>query len=229
MESLGQGYRALVIGASGGIGGALAGALARDPRCGEVATLSRRRDGFDLIDEAGVAAAAERLGGEFHLILCATGALVIDGAGPEKALRQMTPETMMAQFAVNALGPALVLKHFAPRLTRRERAVMAVLSARVGSIGDNRLGGWISYRTAKAAVNQILRTAAVEVARSHPQAVLAALHPGTVATALSEPFAAGRDRRTPEESAAAMLSVLDALPAEATGGFLAHDGQPIPW
>ncbi|WP_061931912.1 SDR family NAD(P)-dependent oxidoreductase [Aureimonas sp. AU22] len=229
LPSLPDGYRAIVFGASGGIGGAVVSALEKDPRCAGVTGLSRG-DGFDLEDEASIAAAAGRLDGrEFELLFDATGALVIDGRGPEKALRALDPAVMARQFAVNAIGPALILKHFVPLLPRGRRALFATLSARVGSIGDNHLGGWISYRAAKAALNQIVRTAAVEVARTRPDAVLAALHPGTVATRLSDPFAGSRDRLTPDASAAALLAVLDGLAAERSGCFLAYDGRPIEW
>lgn len=229
MTSLSPGYRAIVIGASGGIGSAIAEALAADPNCGELIRLSRRDDGLDVTDEVSVAQAAERLEGPFQLVFCATGGLTIDGVGPEKALRQISADTMMKQFALNALGTALVLKHFSPKLDRRNRSLMGFLSARVGSIGDNRLGGWISYRSAKAALNQIVRTAAVELARTHPETVLAALHPGTVATSLTEGYAAGHSRMPPAESADALLSVLDGLKSGHSGGFFAHDGSAIEW
>ncbi|WP_279482534.1 SDR family NAD(P)-dependent oxidoreductase [Aureimonas sp. SK2] len=229
LPSLSEGYRALVFGATGGIGRAIVEALQSDPRCGSLTGLSRR-DGFDLEDEASIAAAAERLGGQtFDLLFDATGALTIDGTGPEKSLRAIDPAAMARQFAVNAIGPALILKHFAGLLPRDRRSLFGTLGARVGSIGDNRLGGWISYRAAKAALNQIVRTAAVEVARTRPEAVLAALHPGTVETRLSDPFAGSRERLTPQASAAGLLSVLDGLPAERSGCFVAYDGKPIEW
>jgi NAD(P)-dependent dehydrogenase (short-subunit alcohol dehydrogenase family) len=229
--SLREGYRAVVIGSSGGIGSAVAARLSADPRCGEVVALSRA-GGLDLLDEASIEAAAARIregGAPPDLVFDATGALVVDGYAPEKALRALDPAGMAAQFAVNAVGPALLLKHFAPLLPKDRRSLFATLSARVGSIGDNRLGGWISYRAAKAALNQILRTAAVEVARARPEAVLVALHPGTVATRLSDPFAGTRERLSPEAAAAALLSVLDGLTPAQTGGFFAYDGTPVEW
>lgn len=229
MTSLPSGYRALVIGASGGIGAAIAEAIEADPRCGGVQRLSRRDDGLELTDEDSVAVAAARHSGAFHLIFCATGGLTIDGVGPEKSLKQIAPDAMMKQFALNALGTALVLKHFVPRLVRGERALMGFLSARVGSIGDNRLGGWISYRASKAALNQIVRTASVEIARTHPQAVVVPLHPGTVATSLTQNYAAGHARMPPDDSARALLAVLDTLTPEQTGQFFAYDRQPIEW
>lgn len=229
MNSLPDGYRAVVIGASGGIGAALAAALAADPRCGDLLKLSRSTDGLDVTDEAAVAAAAMRIEDGIHLLFCATGALTIEGVGPEKAMRQLSPEAMMRQFALNAMGPALVLKHFMPKLARRARALTGVLSARVGSIGDNRLGGWMAYRAAKAALNQFVHSAAIELGRSHPGAVIALLHPGTVATPLTKDYAGSHARMTPAESAEALLAVLDRLAPADSGGFFAYDGSPIEW
>lgn len=232
MTSLNPGYRALVLGASGGIGGAFAAAIKADPACGSLTELSRSRDGFDITDDAAVGSAAARLseaGLKFDLILCATGALVIDGNGPEKTIKAIQGDVMAAQFALNAIGPALALKHFAPLLSTEGKSVFATLSARVGSIGDNKLGGWISYRSAKAALNQITRTSAIEIARLRPKSVVVAMHPGTVDTGFSGGFSKGHDRIQPAESVAMMLSVLDRLEPAQTGGFFAYDGQPIEW
>lgn len=232
LPSLARGYHALVLGASGGIGSAFLSAFEDDPACARATGLSRRDDGLDVTNEASVTAAAQRLEGEgfrFDAIICATGALTIDGVGPEKSIRAIEADAMAAQFALNAIGPALVLKHFTGLLHRDRRSLMAFLSARVGSIGDNRLGGWISYRASKAALNQIVRTSAIEIARSRPQAVVAALHPGTVATALSDRFSAGHDRITPDDSVRRMLCVLEGLDPPRSGGFYAYDGQTIPW
>ena len=232
MTSLNPGYRALVLGASGGIGGAFAAAIKADPACGSVTELSRSHDGFDITDDAAVGSAAARLsdaGLKFDLILCATGALVIDGNGPEKTIKAIQGDVMAAQFALNAIGPALALKHFAPLLSSEGKSVFATLSARVGSIGDNKLGGWISYRSAKSALNQITRTSAIEVARLRPKSVVVAMHPGTVDTGFSGGFSKGHDRIQPAESVAKMLSVLDRLEPAQTGGFFAYDGQPIEW
>jgi NAD(P)-dependent dehydrogenase (short-subunit alcohol dehydrogenase family) len=163
----------------------------------------------------------------FNLILCATGALTIDGNGPEKSLRQLSPEAMAQQFAVNAIGPALVLKHFTPLLPKAQRSVFAVLSARVGSISDNRLGGWISYRSSKSALNQIVRTAAIEVARNRPTATVVAIHPGTVVTTLSDPYSGNRARLEPDVAARNILATLDNVRPSETGGFFAYDGTSI--
>jgi NAD(P)-dependent dehydrogenase (short-subunit alcohol dehydrogenase family) len=156
--------------------------------------------------------------------------LQVDGRGPEKRLADLDAATMARAHAVNAIGPALLIKHFHGLLPQQERSLLAVLSARVGSIGDNRLGGWYSYRASKAALNMLLRTAAIEVARQRPLAVLAALHPGTVRSGLSAPIIGSAPASTPDDAARHLLAVLDALPAEgASGGFHAWDGAAIAW
>lgn len=217
---------ALVIGASGGIGKAVAAALAP---VANVTRLSRRDDGLDVRSQASVDAALDALPGPYDLIFVATGALVVDGQRPEKALKEVSETSLRDQWEVNALGPALILRH-APRLLPRDRrAVVAVLSARVGSIGDNGLGGWYGYRAAKAAVNQIVHTAAIEIARTHKQAICVALHPGTVATAFTRDFVSP-DRATPPETAAAnLLSVIGGLTPAQTGGFYDYAGNEVPW
>lgn len=231
MHSLRDGYGALVFGASGSIGAALVAALQRDARCACVIGLSRQGDpGLDLTDEHSIAACAGRLlaQGPFHLVLDATGALTLDGRGPEKRLDELNADTLLRTLHVNAVGPALLLKHFAPLLASGERAIWAKLSARVGSIEDNRKGGWYGYRASKAALNQLLQTAAIELARRRPGLVVAALQPGTVRSALSQPFVgdAGMD---PAESAQRLLGVVDGLPATGRAHFVDHQGQTIPW
>jgi NAD(P)-dependent dehydrogenase (short-subunit alcohol dehydrogenase family) len=230
MRSLSHGYSALVLGASGGIGQAFRWQLEMDAGCGKVVCLSRRDDAFDVTDDDSVLRAADRMKSEaFDLIVCATGALTINGLGPEKSLRQISQHLMMAQFALNAIGPALILKHFVPLLARRKRVIFAVLSARVGSIGDNALGGWISYRSSKAALNQIVHTAAIEVNRTNPSSLLVTVHPGTVKTDLSAPFASGHKRFEPNDAARRILEMLDGLTPDRTGGFFAYDGTAIAW
>jgi len=212
--------RSLVIGASGGIGAALVQVLAAQ---GEVVALSRSRDGLDVTQEASVARVLGSLNGMFDLVVIATGAL----GRPEKALRALDAAQLAAQFAVNAIGPALVIKHLVRLLPKDRPARVGVLSARVGSIGDNALGGWYSYRAAKAALNQLVHTAAIELARSHPQAVLACLHPGTVATGFTEGFPA--PKVTPEVAAQNLLRVLAELTPAETGGFHDWAGKPVAW
>lgn len=217
---------ALVVGASGGIGSAVAGALAA--RGARVTRLSRAADGLDVTDEASVARALGALDGPFDLIFVATGALVVNGHAPEKTLRAVTAPGLADQFAVNAIGPALVLKHSLRLLPRRAPSTFAVLSARVGSIGDNRLGGWYAYRAAKAGLNQLIHGASVEVARSHPMACLVCLHPGTVATTFTSGYPA-HEKVTPTEAAENLLAVIDGLSAEQTGRFFDYATREIPW
>ncbi|UPY36502.1 SDR family NAD(P)-dependent oxidoreductase [Sediminicoccus sp. KRV36] len=220
---------AVIIGATGGIGAALADALERDHQ--PVRRLGRRTTpALDLLDEASIARAAADIGPGLRLVVDATGFLHDDRFQPEKSFRQLDPAHLAQSFALNATGPALLMKHFLPLLARNGRAVFATLSARVGSIGDNRLGGWVSYRASKAALNQILRTAAIEVARTRPQAICVALHPGTVETGLSNPFAkAGLEVQSPAQSAARLLAVMAALTPAQTGLFFDHHGKPIPF
>lgn len=229
--SLRDGYTALVFGASGAIGGAWLQALLADPRCARVAGISRRGDpALDLTSEASIADCAGRLMplGPYHLVLDATGALTLDGRGPEKRLDELDPHALQRQILVNAIGPALLLKHFAPLLASGERVIWAKLSARVGSIEDNHKGGWYGYRASKAALNQLLQTAAIEMARRRPEAVVAALQPGTVRSALSQPFV-GERAMEPAVSAQRLLAVIDALPVTGRAHFVDHLGQAIPW
>ena len=219
--------QALVIGASGGIGAALVTEL--QARGVSVTALSRSVDGLDVTDEASVSAHLGALQGPYDLIFVATGALHGAGQPPEKTIKALDPAAMADQFAVNCLGPAMVLKHALPLLPRQGRAVFAVLSARVGSIGDNRLGGWISYRSAKAALNQVIHTAAIELARSHKGVICAALHPGTVATSFTENYAARHATVSPDQSAANLVQVMEALRPEDSGGFFDWQGARVEW
>lgn len=221
---------AVVIGASGGIGGAMVEALSARGRFRRIVGLSR--PDLDLTDEASIARAAEIIAaaGTPGLVVVATGVLHGPGIEPEKTLRSLDPAAMARSFAVNAIGPALILRHVLPILPRDRRAVVAVLSAKVGSIGDNRLGGWYSYRASKAALNQIVRTAAVELRRTRPEAVCAAFHPGTVDTALSQPFAkTGLQVQPPREAVGALLDSIERLEPHHSGGFFDRFGTPLPW
>ncbi len=231
LASLPMGYRALVIGASGGIGAAFIAHLQADPRCASAQGLHRQSlPPIDYADEAGIAAAAAtfRDGPPLNLLIVATGVLHGPGFKPEKRLADLNYGAMEAVFRANVFGPALVLRHFSPLLCK-QRSLLAVLSAKVGSIEDNRLGGWASYRASKAALNMVLKTAAIETRRSQPGAVLVALHPGTVKSALSRPFRGDEIGREPASAAAQMLAALDGLAPEDSGCFLAYDGQRLPW
>ena len=219
--------RALVIGNSGGVGAAVAAALTA--RGDTVTGLSRSHDGLDVTDEGSVAQVLGGLEGPFDLVFVATGGLTIGDARPEKALRDLDPAALTAQFALNAIGPVIVLKHALALMPRQGRSVFAALSARVGSIGDNRAGGWYGYRAAKAALNQYLRTAAVEVARSHREAAVVALHPGTVATPLTRKYLGRHPSVAPEEAAANLLVVLDGLDARHSGRFFDWAGKEVAW
>ena len=219
--------RALVIGASGGIGAALCAELTAQGW--QVTGLSRSRDGLDVTQEASVEAALAPLHPPFQRIIIATGALEIGPHTPEKALRQITADGMLAQFALNTVGPALVLKHAARLLPRDEPAVIAALSARVGSIGDNRAGGWHSYRAAKAALNQIIRGAAIELARSHKHAACVALHPGTVQTRFTAKYLGRHPAVPPQDAARNLLRVIGSLTPAQSGQFFDWAGETVPW
>ncbi|MEM7731476.1 MAG: SDR family NAD(P)-dependent oxidoreductase [Pseudomonadota bacterium] len=218
---------ALIIGASGGIGSALSQVLSGQGVA--VTGLSRRDHGLDVTDEASIARALEPISGEFDLIFVATGGLEISDYGPEKSLKDLSADAMLEQFKLNTMGPALVLKHAQRLLPKDRRAVFAALSARVGSIGDNHLGGWYSYRAAKAALNQMLHGAAIEVGRSHKQAICVALHPGTVATSLTRKYVGKHPAVAPEEAAQNLINVTNGLTVEDTGGFFDWQGKRIPW
>jgi NAD(P)-dependent dehydrogenase (short-subunit alcohol dehydrogenase family) len=224
---------ALVIGTGGGIGSALVQALEASGRFDRVIGLGRSsHPPLDLRDEASVASALDfaAAAGDLRLVIHAAGVLHGPGMAPEKSLSRIDPAAMAKAFAINATGPALVMKHLLPRLPRKGRCVFAALSARVGSIGDNRLGGWYAYRASKAALNQLVRTASIELARRNPEALCLALHPGTVATPLSAPFVGDDEKaQSPATAAGKLLAVIDALPASATGGFFDAEGRTVPW
>ena len=231
MNSLPDGYRALVFGDSGALGQAFLGALQSDTRCAVVNGLSRSSSPALLLeDPQSLQACAESMANEgpFHLIIDATGALIIDDRGPEKRLDDIDAQHLQRAMQVNAIGPALLLKYFSPLLATGERAIWAKLSARVGSIEDNRKGGWYGYRASKAALNMFLQTAAIEVARRRPQAVIAALQPGTVRSRLSRPFV-DEEGMDPEIAARKLLRVIDRLQATGRAHFIDHEGQVIPW
>ena len=225
-------YRALVIGASGAIGQAFVRALQDDPRCVHVEMVSRAHgSGFDLLDPGSLAAqAAVSAGsGPYHLIVDATGALTIDGVGPEKSLAAVQPDVLAKSFQLNAIGPLMVLRHFAPLLVPGP-SIYAKLSARVGSIGDNHKGGWYGYRASKAALNMFLQTAAIELQRKQPALRVVALQPGTVRSNLSKPFSAGVAKLLePAESVAGMLATLRGLQARQGAHYVDYQGQEIPW
>jgi NAD(P)-dependent dehydrogenase (short-subunit alcohol dehydrogenase family) len=240
LNSFGQGLRICVFGASGGIGSALVQLLVASPEVGvvyagsrtplEVSDAKTLPFAFDLEDEASIERAALMMAesGELDLIIVATG-LLQDGAAlrPEKSWRAQTPEAYARAFAINAIGPAIIGKHFLGLLRRDRKAVFAALSAKVGSISDNRLGGWHAYRASKAALNMIVRNFALEIGIGRKQAVVVALHPGTVATALSAPFRSAQEVSSPETAAQHLLGVIDQLSPQDSGQLFSWDGSRI--
>jgi NAD(P)-dependent dehydrogenase (short-subunit alcohol dehydrogenase family) len=231
---------ALDIGAGGGLGAALVQALSITGEHGIDGALALGRStqpAIDYSDEASlenaaawVAAQCAAEGAELRLLIVASGFLHGAAGQPERSWAQLDAEYLSEVFRINAIGPALVMKHFLPLLPRQGRCVAGFVSAKVGSIGDNALGGWYGYRAAKAALNQLVKTAAIELKRRNPQALCVALHPGTVDTALSKPFAkAGLKLRSPEVAAKELLSVLAGLEPQQTGSLVDYQGNTLPW
>jgi NAD(P)-dependent dehydrogenase (short-subunit alcohol dehydrogenase family) len=240
LSNFAHGLNTAVIGANGGIGAALTAALRSSDQVARIWALSRSGAGnaddvadrkivssqLDLLEPASITAAAAAITEPLDLVFVATGML----RDPERDLRQLDPARLALNFAVNATGPALVAQAFLPKLRTDRRTVFVALSARVGSIGDNRLGGWYAYRASKAALNQLIRTLAIEHARKNPLGVCVGLHPGTVDTPLSKPFQRGvaADKLfTPEYSAARLLEVIGQLTPADSGGLFAWDGARI--
>ena len=239
MELTSSHLKALVFGSTGGLGAAFIEALDRRGGYHQIYGLSRTGSDalngtiglkVDVTDETSIKAALAEGPSEIDLAIVASGRLQGEGMSPERSFAALDPQALATSFQVNAIGPALVAKHVLPRLPRDRRSVFAVLSARVGSIEDNRLGGWYGYRASKAALNMLVRCLAVELARTRPLAVCVALHPGTVNTALSRPFqrnvAAGK-LLTAADSAERLLKVIDGLTPKDSGGFYAYDGSRI--
>ncbi|PVA05230.1 SDR family NAD(P)-dependent oxidoreductase [Thalassorhabdomicrobium marinisediminis] len=216
---------ALVIGASGGIGAALVAEL--QGRGFAVTGLSRSADGLEVTDKASVERVLGRLSGPFEVVLIAVGTLAV-GATPEKSLAALEPQRMLDVYAVNAVGPALVLAEVARLLPREGRAHVGVLSARVGSIGDNRIGGWHSYRASKAALNQIVRGAAIEIGRKARDAVVVSLHPGTVQTGFTADYGSYR-KVTAQVAARNLCDVLLRLEPSQSGQFFDYAGMRVDW
>ena len=242
LSTFADGANVAVVGASGGIGGAFVDRLTNDARVSKVFAFSRSTlepvadncgwQAIDIEQEDSIRTAAESIGDVPLDLVVVTAGILHEGEQlrPETSFNKLDEKNMRKVFAVNTIGPALVAKYFLPLLRARNKAVFAALSARVGSISDNRLGGWSSYRASKAALNMYLKTLALEQTRRRPQSIVVGLHPGTVATALSAPFtrrASDRKVFTPAQSAGYLLEVINRLTAADSGGFFAWDGQAI--
>lgn len=245
----------LVTGASSGIGLAAVVQLLDNARVGRVVAVSRgaehhaglselgRSHGHrlltlscDITSDADRDALPARLAAagvdSLHLLLNCAGVLHAHGLRPEKSLAALRCEALAQVFALNAFAPILLVRALLPLLKHTDPVVLASLSARVASIGDNHLGGWYAYRASKAAQNQLFRTLSIELRRTHPHAACVLLHPGTVDTPLSKPFQAGVPPEklfTPEHSARRLLMVIAGITPEASGRFYAWDGSEIPW
>lgn len=240
LSSFPDGFDAVVIGAAGGIGSAFVELLCANEKVRRIFALSRNGDGvahekithgtIDLENESSIEEAASNVSGTVRLVIIATGFLHDGDIQPEKSLNHLDIAQMQKNFAVNCFGPALVFKHFLPKIPRTGKTVIGALSARVGSISDNRLGGWYSYRASKAALNMMIKTTSIEAARKWKQAAIIGLHPGTVETGLSEPFKANVPAEKlfrPEQSARYLLDVVEQVKADDSGAIFDWQGKRI--
>jgi NAD(P)-dependent dehydrogenase (short-subunit alcohol dehydrogenase family) len=234
-------FDAVVIGSTGGIGSALIHLLSEEKQVERIFAFSRKGEGInygkithgaiDLENEASIEKAANNISDNVRLVIIASGLLHGSTIQPEKSLHDLNVDLMHRSFAVNCYGPALVFKHFLPKLPRREKSVIGALSARVGSISDNRLGGWYSYRASKAALNMMIKTTAIEAARKWKETAIIGLHPGTVDTGLSEPFKSNVPAEKlfePEQSARYLLAVVNQVTAKDSGQIFDWQGKIIP-
>ena len=220
--------RALVFGASGGIGQAFSKFLENKLGSENVVNVSRSFDGFEISDEEKIFKLSESIEGSFNLIINATGVLQTTEEGPEKTINVVKQKLMIDMMTINAIGPALLLKNFSKKLDKTKFSVFVNLSARVGSITDNRLGGWISYRSSKAALNQIIKTSSIEINRRNKNAICVGLHPGTVKTRFTEKFQNTTETISPDESVEMMMKVVENLSVDDNGYCFAYDGKVIP-
>lgn len=220
--------RALVFGASGGIGQAFSRFLEDKLGSENVVNVSRSSDGFEISDEEKILKFSESIEGTFNLIVNATGVLQTTEEGPEKTINVVKQKSMIDMMTINAIGPALLLKNFSKKLDKTKFSVFVNLSARVGSITDNRLGGWISYRSSKAALNQIIKTSSIEINRRNKNAICVGLHPGTVKTSFTEKFQNTTETISPDKSVEMMMKVVENLSVDDNGYCFAYDGKVIP-
>jgi NAD(P)-dependent dehydrogenase (short-subunit alcohol dehydrogenase family) len=230
----------LVIGGSGGLGSAFVQRLRLDDRYSQVLSTSRHPTGDDqhildysqesTLGECALWVSNKCSAAPLSTVIVATGYLHGEAGQPERSASQLDGSYLQQTMLINAIGPALAIKHFMPLLSRDRVTQWAMISAKVGSIGDNALGGWYGYRASKAALNQIVKTASIEMTRRNKQSICVALHPGTVATSLSEPFSkAGLNVRSPEVAAVELLNVVYSLEPSVTGGFFDYLGERLPW
>ena len=233
-----EGGLAVVIGANGGIGAAMLAQLQGDANYAQALGFSRSTEvGIDYTNEDSIAKAAQHINNlcasadlQLRLLVVATGFLHGKQGQPERSFTNLDADYLTQVFTINTVGPALVMKHFLPLLPKIGRCGAGFLSARVGSMGDNLLGGWYGYRASKAALNQLVKTAAIELTRRNKDSVCVSLHPGTVASALSQPFAkTGLNVRPPAEAAQDLLAVLANLRPENTGQLIDFKGQILPF
>lgn len=244
LPSMGDRLRVIIVGSTGGIGSAFINTLAATDQVEQIYALSRQGQShpspkianltFDFTNESSIEAAAEALRetGPFDLCIIATGLLQGEGITPEKNMRAMSLEAFQKSFMINTFGPAVTAKYFLPLMRRDKKAVFLALSARVGSISDNRIGGWYAYRASKAALNMIIKTLSIEFGRRFKETVIIGLHPGTVDTDLSKPFQRNVTEGklfTPEYSVSKLLAVIDQVTPKDSGSLFAWDGKPVPF
>lgn len=231
MELLPTPFRALVIGSSGTIGMAFMDLLQANPSCSEVIGIHRNSEfpiDYQNVDSIETCAIALSKAAPFQLIINAIGVLHTDQWMPEKRLDDLNVEQLMELMKVNAIGPALTIRHFA-KLLDPKNSIMVTLSAKVGSIEDNRLGGWYSYRASKAALNMLVKTTSIEWGRTKPNTALIAMHPGTVSSRLSKPFRGEQIGRPATQAATEMFNVIENLKKEDSGSFISYSGEKLPW
>ena len=219
---------ALIIGASGGIGSALYDYYLTQKNYELVKSLSRSNDGFDITSEQNVNSQIDSETSIYDLVIIATGGVQIDNDEPEKSIKRLNANAMLNQFSLNAVGPALILSRIHKLIPKDRPSHVIVLSARVGSIEDNNLGGWISYRTAKAALNQVLRTSAIELKRTHPKSCLLAIHPGTVETKMTKKYTS-HSKVSANTAAENIADLISKNTSTDTGKFYDWAGKIIPW
>lgn len=231
MQILSKPFRALVIGSSGTIGSAFVELLEHNPSCIGVAAIHRKSvPAINYLDSTTIQASANALSQQdpFQLIINTIGILHTDRWMPEKRLDDLNPEQLIELMQINAIGPGLTIRHFLPLLDPTG-GLMVTLSAKVGSIEDNRLGGWYSYRSSKAALNMLIKTASIELARTKPNIALIAMHPGTVNSRLSKPFKGQQIGRPAADACADMFDVMKSVEPKDSGSFISYSGERLPW